>query len=460
MLLLTSVAGFMIALDTTVVSTVLSSVRREFATSVATLEWTVNAYVLTFGVLLLTGSALGDRFGRRRLFVTGLLVFTLASAACGFAPDAGVLIAARAVQGAGAALVLPLAMTLLTAAVPAPRRGRALGVFTGAAGLATFSGPFVGGLVAQDLAWRWVFWLNLPIGLGLAGLVATTVGETYGSVRRLDLPGVALATAGLLGLVWGLVRGGAAGWGRADVVWSLAGGVVLIAAFVGWERRAPAPMLALHLFRRRAFAVANAVNVALIASMYGALFLLAQYLQTGLGFTPLGAGLRLLPWTGLLMVGAPVAGALADRFGERRFLIGGLASQALGLAWLATVARLTHSYGPMVVPLLLSGAGISTVLPAAQKAVVGTVGPGELGAVSGVFNTLRQVGGVFGIAIVTAVFAGAGGGYTSPDRFSQGFVPALGVAAGLAVIGTLIAICPQSTVPSLVDTPVSGGLDA
>jgi len=439
-LIVTSVSGFMIALDTTVVTTVLNSIRHDLDTPVETLEWMINAYVLSFGVLLLTGAALGDRFGRRRMFVTGLGLFTAASAACAVAPNAAALIAARAAQGAGAALVLPLAMTQLSAAFPPERRGRALGVFTGVAGLATFSGPFVGGAVAQGLAWRWVFGLNIPIGVVLILLVLAKVTETFGSATRFDVGGVLLATGGALGLVWGLVRGNGAGWGSAEVVASLLVGGLLVVAFVAWERRPDvAPMLPMRLFRVRAFSAANAANFCLMGSLYGALFFLAQYLQTALGYGPLAAGLRLMPWTGLLMIGAPAAGALADRLGERWLLAGGLALQAAGLAWIALLARPDLPYSQMLPPLVVSGLGLSMALPTAQKAVVGAVDTREIGPASGAFNTLRQIGGVFGVAIIVAVFA-ATGGYASPRQFTDGFLHAMGLAAGVALIGAIAAL--------------------
>jgi EmrB/QacA subfamily drug resistance transporter len=446
---LASAAGFMIALDTTVVSTVLSSIRRTLGASVERLEWTVNAYVLSFGVLLLTGAALGDRFGRRRMFVAGIAVFTVASAACGLSPDAGTLIAARAVQGAGAALILPLAMTHVGLAFPAAGRGRALGVFTGVAGLATFAGPFVGGAVAQGLAWPWVFWLNVPIGVVLIGLILRHVPvDPTGASRpdgtgggRLDVVGAALATVAALGMLWAMMRGNAAGWASAEVLGALGVGVAGVVAFARWERHTGAPMVPLRLFRHRAFGAANLANFCLMASMYGALFFLAQFLQTVLGYRPLGAGIRLMPWTGLLMIGAPIAGTLADRLGERRFLAGGLVLQGCGLGWLAMVAGQQPAYGRLLPGLLVSGLGIAVALPAAQKAAVGAVAPADLGRASGVFNALRQIGGAFGIAAAVAAFSAAAGpapGLT-PRHFADGCTVALAVCAALALAGSAVA---------------------
>jgi EmrB/QacA subfamily drug resistance transporter len=426
-----SVAGFMIALDTTVVTTVLATVRRQFAASPTTLGWVVTAYVLTFGSLLLTGAALGDRYGRRRMFVVGLLVFTAASAVCGLAGDIGVLIAARAVQGAGAALVLPLAMTQLSTAYPTESRGRALGVFTGVAGLATFSGPLIGGVLDQSVGWHAVFWLNVPIGVALAVLVLTAVPASAGPAARLDILGVVLAIAGSLGLVWGLLRVPAAGWPAL-----VGAGALFTAAFLGWERRTVAPMLPLRLFRQRSFTTSNLANVGLMASTYGALFFLAQYLQTALGYGPLGAGWRLMPWTGVLMVGGPFAGRLADRYGSQVLLTSGLALHGGALLAVAGSARAGLGYGYLLVPLLVGGLGISLAMPAAQKAAVSAVTNDDIGRASGVFNTLRQIGGVFGIAVTVVVFAAAGG-YETPVRFATGFEWAMVAAAGLAIGGAV-----------------------
>jgi EmrB/QacA subfamily drug resistance transporter len=433
-LVLMSVAGFMIALDTTVVTTVLATIRRQFAASSATLGWVVTAYVLTFGALLLTGAALGDRYGRRRMFVVGLIVFTAASSVCGLAGDIGVLVAARAVQGAGAALVLPLAMTQLSTAFPPSSRGRALGVFTGVAGLATFSGPLIGGLLDQSIGWHAVFWVNVPIGIALVGLVLGVVPPTSGPRSRLDIPGVLLAVVASLGVVWGLVRVGAGGW--PEVAGSLAAGLLAVAAFVGWERRAAAPMLPLRLFRVRSFTAANLANVGLIASMYGALFFLAQYLQTVLGYGPLGTGWRLMPWTGVLMVGGPIAGRLADRYGSAVLLTSGLVLHGAGLLGLAAAAHVGAGYGGMLVPLLVGGLGISLAIPAAQKAAVCAVPDADLGRASGVFNTLRQLGGVLGVAVAVLVFT-ATGGYATRAQISAGFAWAMIAAAVLAFGGAL-----------------------
>ncbi|MEJ3655900.1 MFS transporter [Actinomycetes bacterium KLBMP 9759] len=446
---LAALASFMMALDSLVVTTTLTTIRHDLAASVESLEWTVNAYNLTFAVLLLTGAALGDRFGRRRMFTTGLAIFTVASVACALSPTIGALIAARAVQGAGAALVLPLSLTLLSAAFPPQQRGKAMGLYLGLTGLATFSGPFIGGAIADGLAWQWIFWLNLPIGVAAMLLAGGRIAESVGPNTRFDLVGVLLVTAGAFGVVWGLVRGDTAGWGSAEVLGAILLGAALVVAFVLWERRTAAPMLPMRFFGLRAFATANPANFCVFASLYGTLFFLAQYFQTVLGQDPLGAGLLLMPWTATLMVCAPIAGRFADRFGERTFVVGGLLLQAIGMGWIALVAGAATSYLELLPALVVGGVGLTMAMPAAQKAVVGAVRPAEVGQASGAFMMLRIMGGVFGVAVSVAVFAGAGG-YGSAAEFTTGFTAAMGTVAVIAFVGMLVALgMPAAKRPNL-----------
>ena len=337
-LVLASLGLFMAALDTLVVATALPVLRIDLGASVADLEWTVNAYNLSFACMLLTGAALGDRFGRRRMFMTGLAVFTGASAAAALSPSVNALIAARIVQGAGAAIVMPLTLTLISEAFPAEKRGMAIGLWGGIAGLAVAAGPIVGGAVTDGLDWHWIFWLNVPIGLLLIPLAALKLTESFGPRQRLDVPGVLLAAAGFFALTWGMVRGNTAGWGSVEVVGVLTAGAALLVAFVTWERHTSSPVLSMSLFRRRAFASANGVSFFMYAGLFGSLFLMSQFLQNALGNSPLEAGLRILPWTATPMIVAPIAGSLADRFGNRRFMILGLALQGIGLAWVAAIA--------------------------------------------------------------------------------------------------------------------------
>ncbi len=429
----------MVALDATVVTTALSRIRLDLGTSMEQLEWTVNAYSLSFAVLLMTGAVLGDRFGRRLVFTAGLALFTAASAACALAPDVGWLIAARAVQGAGAALVMPLAMALLSAAYPPPDRPKALGLFAGLTGLAVVGGPVIGGAVTQGLAWEWIFWLNLPIGLVVVPLVLRRVPESRGGGQAVDAAGLVLVTGAALGLVWGLVRSQAAGWGSAEVAGSLIAGVVCGVAFVAWERVARQPMLPLELFRLRGFAAGNAAGVFLYAALYGSLFFAAQYFQTGRGDRPLAAGLHLLAWTASVTVVAPLAGRLVNRVGARPPAAAGLALQAAGMGWLALAATPSVPYWQLVAPMLVAGAGVSMAMPATQTAVLNAVAPQRIGNASGVFNTGRQLGGVFGVALLALAF-GRAGSYAGPDAFADGFAAATGVSAALSLAGALAAL--------------------
>jgi EmrB/QacA subfamily drug resistance transporter len=435
-LALTSVASLMVALDALVVTTALSTIRADLHASIAQLEWTVNAYSLSFAVLLMPAAVLGDRLGRRRLFAGGLGVFIAASAACALAPGIGWLIAARAVQGVGAALVMPLSLALLSAAFPPERRAQALGIFSGITGIAVLGGPVLGGAIAQGLAWQWIFWLNVPIGLIAIPLTFRQMGESFGPRVKLDGPGIALAAAASLGVVWGLVRGNTAGWGSPEVVLTIIAGAGLLVAFVRWERRARAPMLPMGLFRSRTFAAGNAAGLLLVASLFGAVFFMAQFLQAVQGDGPLRAGIQLLPWTATLFFVAPVAGALVKRVGERALIIAGLLAQGAGLAWIASIAEPGMAYASLVAPLMLAGCGVSMAMPATQSAVMNAVAPTAIGTASGTYNMLRQLGAVLGIAGSVAVFAHAGG-YGSPQAFADGFTPALLLAAGLSLAGAI-----------------------
>jgi EmrB/QacA subfamily drug resistance transporter len=386
----------------------------------------------------MTASAIGDRFGRRRVFAIGLALFAAASAACALSSSAGALIAARAVQGAGAATIMPLALAVLNTASPPERRGWAMGVYGGVTGLAALLGPVVGGAITQGISWQWIFWLNVPIA-GLAiPLVLARVPDSHGPAARLDLRGLALGAAAALGLVWGLVRGNSAGWGSPEVLAALIGGAAFTLAFVLAELRAASPMLPMRLFRSRAFSAGNATIFFLNAALTGGVYLMAQFLQVGLGHRPLAAGLGLLPWGIAPFLIGPRAGALVDRIGERPLIAGGLALQTVGLAWISLVAGAHMSYVQLLAPMTVAGVGFSMALPAVTNAVVGGVAMKDIGKASGAFSTMRQLGGAFGVAILVAVFAGAGS-YHSAQSFSDGFVPAMGVAAGLALAGALVA---------------------
>jgi EmrB/QacA subfamily drug resistance transporter len=442
---LTALGSLMAALDTLVVATALSTIRVDLGASVESLEWTVNAYNLSFAVLLMTGAALGDRYGRRRFYAVGLALFTAASAACALAPGVGWLIAARAAQGAGAALLLPLGLTLMSAAFPPEKRGTAIGIFSAITGISVAAGPLVGGAVVEGLSWEWIFWLNVPLGLAAIPLVLTRMREARGPDSALDLPGLGLVTGGAFGLVWGLVRGNLAGWDAPEVLLSLGLGAALVAAFIAWEARAPTPMLPLRLFRSRGFAAGNAAIFFTLASLFGGVFFYAQLLQVTLGYGPLDAGLRLMPWTATFITIAPLAGALADRIGERPLMVAGLSLQAAGTAWLALIASPGMEYSALLGPFIVGGVGVSMAIPAAQNAVIGTAEDAVIGKAAGANSMMRELGGVFGVALCVAVFAGAGS-YASPSAFTDGFSAAIGVTAALAAAGAAVALAlPRRT---------------
>src|SRR6201996_2648327 len=369
-LVLVSVGLFMVVLDNLVVNVALPSIHNDFGASVQALEWTVNAYVLTYGVLLLTGAALGDRFGRRRMFVSGIALFTLASAGAALAPNADLLIAARAIQGAAAAIVTPLTLTLLANAFPPEKRGVALGVWSGISGVAVAIGPLVGGAMIEIADWHWIFWLNVPIGLVLAPLAYRKLEESYGTKAPLDLPGLGLASTGLFGLVFGLVRAQTIGWTSAEVMVSLGAGIVLLAAFVRQELRTESPMLPMSFFAKRSFAVTNVVSMAMYFGMFGSIFFLSQFMQNVLGNTPLEAGLKLLVWTGATMIVAPLAGIFSEKFGSRPFMVAGLSLQALALGWLALITATHVPYTHMLIPFIMAGSGMSLVFAPSANAVL------------------------------------------------------------------------------------------
>jgi EmrB/QacA subfamily drug resistance transporter len=437
-ILITSLGLFMVSLDNLVVSTALPVIRKDLHASISQLEWTVNAYTLTFAVLLLTGAALGDRFGRRRVFAFGLLLFTVASAAAALAPSANALDIARAVQGVGGAIVAPLSLTILSAAVPPERRGLALGIWGGIGGLAVAMGPLVGGAVVDGISWHWIFWLNVPIGLVLAPLALRQLQESRGSDSSLDLRGLALVSTGLLGIVWGLVRGNEHGWTSAGIVVPLVAGALLVAAFAWWELRAPAPMLPMEFFRDRTFTLTNISSLLMFFGMFGSIFLLSQFFQTVQGYSPLGSGLRILPWTAMPMVVAPIAGALSDRFGGQRFMAVGLTLQAAGLLWIASVSTPTTPYSQLVLPFILSGVGMGMFFAPVANVVLSSVRPEQEGKASGATNAIRELGGVFGVAVLAAVFSHVGG-YQSGEAFTHGTTTAVWVGASVVLLGAVAA---------------------
>ena len=436
---ITSLGLFMVTLDNLVVTMALPVIRTDLGASLESLEWTVNAYTLTFAVLLLTGATLGDRFGRKRMFAIGMGIFTIASAAAALAPSVEALVVARALQGAGGAIVMPLTLTLLSAAVAPEKRGLALGAWGGIGGLAVALGPLVGGVVVEGISWQWIFWLNVPIGLVLLPLALRRLNESYGPQAKLDLPGLGLVSAGLFGIVWGVVRGNGQGWTSLEVLGAIGIGAALVAAFVLWELRTPTPMLPMRFFRNRTFTATNVASLFMFFGMFGSIFLLAQFLQIVQGYSPLEAGLRTLPWTAMPMFISPIAGALSDRIGGRSLMATGLALQAGGLAWLAAITDPNVAYSQLVAPFIVAGVGMSLFFAPVANVILSSVRRQEEGQASGANNAIRELGGVFGVAVLAAIFAGYGG-YGSPQSFVDGLVPAVWVGAGVVALGALAAL--------------------
>jgi EmrB/QacA subfamily drug resistance transporter len=435
---ITSIALFMAALDNLVVTTALPVIRAHFNSTLSELEWVVNAYTLTFAVLLLTGAALGDRFGRKRLFIIGLAIFTLGSAIAALSSTSTLLIVARAIQGLGGAIVTPLSLTILSAAVPKERRAVALGAWGGIAGLAIAVGPVVGGAIAEGVAWQWIFWINVPIGIAAIALSAFRLTETRGPSSALDLPGLGLVSAGMLGIVWGLVRGNELGWTNPAILGALVVGGLVLAAFVGWEARASNPMLPLRLFRSRAFSAANVVSLLMYFGMFGSIFLLAQFFQVVQHYSPLQAGLRTLPWTAMPIVVAPLAGLISTRTGTRPLLVLGMALQALALGWISLVITPTVDYAALVPSFVIAGIGMGLFFAPIANVVLSSVRPEEEGVASGATNAIRELGGVFGVAVLAAVFT-ANGSYASGVGYVDGLVPAMQVGAVAVALGALAA---------------------
>jgi EmrB/QacA subfamily drug resistance transporter len=436
--LASGIAVFMVSMDNLIVTNALPVIRRSLDTGLEGLEWTVNAYTLTFAVLLLTGAALGDRFGRRRLLAIGMVVFTGASAAAALAPSIGVLIAARAVQGVGGAIVMPLTLTLLASVVPPERRGVAFGVWGAMSGLGVALGPVIGGAVTDGFSWQWIFWINVPVGIALLAILPL-VRESRGGAGKLDPLGVVLVTAGLFGIVFGLVRGNDHGWTSPQVLGSLIGGGVLVLAFLAWQARTATPMVPLELFRSRGFSLANAVSLVMAFGMFGAVFLGAQFLQTVQGYSPLEAGLRSLPWTAVPAVAAPISGLLSDRIGARRVIALALALQTAGIAWIGFESTVDLQYVRLVPPFVLSGLGMGLFFAPMARLTLGFAPRNLEGVASGTSNALRQLGTVLGIAVLGSIFA-AYGSYANAVTFVAGMTVAMKVGAAVLAVGALLIL--------------------
>ncbi|NBM16035.1 MFS transporter [Streptomyces sp. GC420] len=429
----------MVSLDNLVVITALPAIRGDLGGSLQELEWTVNAYTLTYAVLMLPGAALGDRFGRRRMFGIGMGVFVAASAGAALSSGIGALIAARAVQGLGAALLMPLNLTILTDAAPAHRRGALLGAMSAVEGVAIATGPLLGGAVVEHLSWQWIFWINVPIGAVVLPFARWKLAESRGPGSRLDLVGTALAGIGLFGIVFGIVHGHADHWSSVRVLASLTGGAVVLVAFVLWELHVELPMFPMNLFRNRTFSAMNAAGLLMFAGMFGSVFLLTQFFQGPQGYSPLEAGLRILPWTAVPIFVAPLVGLLSDRIGSRSIVALGLTFQACGLGWIATRISPEVGYPSLIPALVLCGLGMTFYFAPTANMVMSAVDAGDRGMASGAINALRELGGVLGIAVLASVFS-AQGDLTSADRFTDGMIPAVWTGVVLIAAGALAVL--------------------
>ena len=430
---------FMVTLDNLVVSTALPVIRTDLHASITQLQWFVNAYTLPFAAFLLTASALGDRIGRRRMFLAGIVVFTLASLAAGMATESWQLTLARAVQGLGGAAVAPLALTLLAQAVPDHMRTLAVGIWGGISGLGVAVGPVVGGAVVDGLDWHWIFWLNVPVGVVAVILAATVLEESRGGARRLDPLGLALSASGMLLLIWGVVDGPDHGWSSARVLTMLISGTVLISAFIAWQARNKHPMLPLSLFRSRGFSLVNVVTLTFSAGTFGAVFLLAQFFQVVQGLSPLDSGLRTLPWTMAPMVVAPLAGLFGDRIGQRNLIFAGQVLLAGAILWMGLTTSATVSYSHLVAAFAMAGVGMGLTFAPISTMALASVTEQQRGVASGASNTIRELGVAVGVAALASIFSSYGS-YATHASFVDGLRPAVLTGAAIVAAGAVVAL--------------------
>ncbi|WP_232847990.1 MFS transporter [Occultella kanbiaonis] len=439
-LLAASLPMFMATLDNLVMTGALPVIAAELHPSVEQLQWFVNAYTLAFATFMIPAATLGDRLGRRGIFLAGIVVFTLGSVAAALSGSSEALIAARALQGVGAAAILPLSLTLLADAVPDHRRPLAIGVWGGVSGLGIAIGPLVGGAVVEGVNWAAIFWLNVPVAAVAIPLVLRGLRATKGRRQRLDLPGLLLAGTGILVGVWAIVDANDAGWSSVRIIAMLAAAVVLLVLFVLRQARTDHPLVPLRLYRLRSFSAANAAAFTFSLGMFGAVFLLTQFLQISQGFSPLEAGVRTLPWTAAPMLVAPLAGALAGRIGARPLVVTGLALQTVALGWMAWGIHTDPSvYAALVPAFVLAGLGMGLTFAPLSTAVLAEVAQSERATASSVNSTMREIGVTLGVAVLTAVFLGAGGGF-EPDTYASGLVPALAVGAATLAVATGVSM--------------------
>jgi EmrB/QacA subfamily drug resistance transporter len=449
-------ALFMIMLDNTAVNVALPSIQRDFDASLSALEWTVNAYTLTFAVLLVTGGRLGDIFGRRRMFLFGVVVFAVASATIGFSPSDGWLVGWRAVQGIGAAFMMPATLSIITNAFPPEERGKAIGTWAGVSAIALAVGPLLGGWLTEDVSWRAIFFINLPVAVGAVAVTLFAAHESRDETvdRSVDIPGIAAMTVALTALVFALVEGNSWGWGSAGILGLLALSVVALAGFVAIERRASAPIVDFEAMRSKQFLGANIVAFMVSFGMLAMFFFLALYMQNILGFSPLEAGVRFLPATVVIIFAGPIAGRLADRFGPRPLMVTGLLITAVSLAWQSRV-EVDTSYGFLVGAFVLMGLGIGLVMSPMSMAAMNAVDRSKAGVASGTLSMFRMVGGTFGVAALGALVAAVGRHDLEqslpqlPSGARDALVDGLGSGAGV-----------QGAAPGVVSATQSAFVDA
>ncbi|GIG55023.1 MFS transporter [Demequina activiva] len=434
-----SLPMFMAMLDNLVVTNALPVLATDLNASLEHLQWFINAYSLSFASFILMAVALGDRFGRRRVFMWGVGVFTAASILCALATSPEFLIAARAIQGIGAAALLPLSLAILTTNVEPRQRPLAIGIWGGVGGLGVALGPVIGGAVVEGLTWHAIFWLNVPVGLLSIPLIRFALKETYGDRVRLDLAGLVLGMAGVFGVVFGIVRGNEAGWTSGQVLAGLVGGGAMLIAFALWERRTSAPLLPLTLFRDRSFTAANTVGLIFSLGMFGSIFILIQFLQVVQANSPLEAGVMTMPWTLAPLFVAPLTGLLTPRVGTRALIVAGLAAQTVGLAWLAAILDPAVSYGQLVPAFLLCGIGMALVFAPSSTAVLANMREADHAKASGTNSTMREIGVALGIAVLAAVFTASGGEFT-PTGYTDAASDAVFVGAAALAVATVVGL--------------------
>jgi len=436
---------FMIMLDNTVVNVALPAMQRALKVGPSELEWVVVGYALTFATFMLTGGKLADLYGRRRLFIVGLAIFTGASLACGLAPSASFLIGARVVQGVGAAIMNPSTLGIITATFPPRQRGMAIGIWAGTSALALAIGPLVGGLLAEKVDWSWIFFINIPVGVGGIAMARWAIDETRdtSAEQRLDLPGLLTSGAGLFALTYALIEANNYGWTSARILGLFAVAAVLLAAFVALEAKQRIPMLDLSLFRQRTFAGANTAMVLVSLAMFGIFFYNSLFIQNVLRFSAIQTGATFLPMTVLVILIAPQAGRFSDRVGSRWLIGGGLSLLAVSLVLFAQLDA-ASTFWNILPALLVGGVGMGVTMTPATAAAMGSVSADKAGVGSAVLNASRQVGGSMGVAIMGAVVGSAlhvsRGARAYADEFVTGYHHALYTGAGIAVVGALVAI--------------------